>query len=261
MEAATLGFTLVMALTMAATLAARMWLSRASDAPDAELVLYQVAMLAGGPRRVADTALSYLTWSGVVEVRESTNRLVRRVGIGQVPDLHPVEWSALAAINPEGVRPEAALGAAREAARQEVDGLDGLVVDARLRLVLDLAVVLGCGGVVLAAIWWMLASQQPTTGFVPLLAVTSLLYMAWWSSTGRPRVTGEGEAVLEQIRSRYDADLEVAALGVTSLSVERAMHLIALYGRDALTGGLSGLRKVLTGSPAPVPIVRSHAGR
>lgn len=256
-----MGLAAVLAVTMALTLAARIWVVRSGIAPDVELSLYQVAMLAGGPSRVSDTALSYLTWAGMLEVRESTDRLVRLPGMKAIPDMHPVELSILAAVDPAGVRPEAAMGSGRQAARETVSGLSGLVVEPAVRTALDLVILAGCGAVVAGAVWWTAARDGSSAGFVPLLGLTAFVYAAWWFAVGRPRVSGAGLALLEQIREKYDSDLQVAAIGVTSLPVERAMHVIALYGRDALTGGLSGLRKVMTGNPAPARIARSSLVR
>lgn len=260
--AVTLGLGVILAATMAVSLLARLWITRADQAVETELSLYQVAMLAGGPRRVSDTALSYLAWSGIIEVRESTDRLVRIVGVNRVPDLHPVEASVLGTIDPAGVRPEAPMGAGRLAARSEVVGLEGLVVEPPSRLRLGALVLTGGAAVVAGAAWWAATADPVTTGFVPLLALSAVLYVIWWFVGGQPRLTGAGQATVEAIRSRFDPDLEVAAIGVTSLPVERAMGVIALYGRDALTGGLSGLRKVITGNPAPgLSTARSSFGR
>lgn len=248
-----------MAVTMLVTLAGRLWLTGRGSLPGAQLTLYQVAMLAGGPGRVSDTALSFLVWSGMLEVRDITDRLVRVVGVNTVPDLNPVEVAVLGAVDPNGVRPEAAMGAGRMAARQNVGGLGGLVVDPSRGRWIDLAALLGSGAVAGAGLWWLAAADRAQTGWVPLLVLVALLYGGWWFAWGRPRRTRSGNETLEEMRHRYDGDLEIAAVGVTSLSLERGMHIIALYGRDALTGGLSGLRKVMTGNPSPV-LVRSTLG-
>lgn len=253
-EAVTLGLGAVLLATMIATLVARFAMSRSGAEPAHDLVLYQLAMLAGGPTRVSDTALSYLTWQGLVDVRESTDRLVRIGGPLSLPDLHPVEASILGSITAVGVKPAAAMAAGRQAARDHVAGLEGLTVSPGGVLVSGLAVLVGCGAVVVGAVWWLMATTSGTIGFVPLIALMALVYAAWWVTAGRPRTTASGEAVLERKRSRYDADLQVVAIGVTSLPMQKAMEVIALYGRDALTGGLSSLRKVITGTP-PAPVM------
>lgn len=261
-EAATLGLGAVLLATMAATLVARFAMSRSGAEPSQDLVLYQVAMLAGGPSRVSDTALSYLTWKGMVDVRESTDRLVRIAGPHSLPDLHPVEASILGTITAVGVKPAAAMAAGRQAARDHIAGLDGLTVSPGGVFASGLAVLVGCGLVVLGAVWWLLANPAGAIGFVPLIALMALVYAGWWVTAGRPRTTASGEAVLERKRSRYDADLEIVAIGVTSLPIQKAMEVIALYGRDALTGGLSSLRKVITGAPpAPVMVASSSLTR
>lgn len=248
--------------TMFVTLAARSLATRGISADERDLVLYQVAMLAGGPGRVCDTALSFLIWSGIVEVRESTDRLARVVGKTKVPDIHPIEVSILGAIDATGVKPAAALVAGRRAARQQVGGLEGLTVTPGSLLATGLIVAVGCGVVVAGGAWWVAASDSAGSGFVPLVMLVAVVYAVWWATSGRPRLTAAGQAVLSAIRARHDQDLQVAAIGITSLPMERAMAVIALYGRDALTGGLSGLHKVITGNPAPsVMVARSSLGR
>lgn len=260
-EAATLGLGAVLAATMIVTLATRSFSVRSGSGVAGELALYQIAMLAGGPRRVSDTALSFLTWSGIVEVRESTDRLVRVVAKTPAADTHPVEISILNAIDVAGVKPGAAMAAGRRAAAHHVDGLDGLVVRPASVRISSLVVALGCGGVVAGAAWWIAATGSPTTGFVPLVALTALVYAGWWISSGRPRITALGVQTLDRLRAHLDPDLQIAAIGITSLPLERAMTVIAIYGRDALTGQLSALRKVMTGNPAPsVLVARSSLG-
>jgi uncharacterized protein (TIGR04222 family) len=261
-EAATLGLGAVLAATMVVSLVMRSLSVRSGSAEAGELALYQIAMLAGGPQRVSDTALSYLTWSGIVEVRESTDRLVRVVAKTPAADIHPIETSILNAIDIAGVKPGAAMAAGRRAAARHVEGLDGLVVSPASLRISSLVVALGCGAVVGGTAWWIAATGSPTTGFVPLVALTALVYAGWWLSHGRPRITGVGAEALDRLRARLDPDLQIAAIGVTSLPLERAMTVIAVYGRDALTGQLSALRKVMTGNPAPsVLVARSSLGR
>lgn len=248
-----------LAVVTLATLLGRLRLVRAGTAPPDDLTLYQVAMLSGGPARVSDTALSYLVWAGMLEVRDFTDRLVRVVGRRGILDLHPVEIAVLGAVDPSGVRPEAAMGAGRTAARKHVGGLNGMVVDPGRRRLVDGVMLAGCAVVAVAGGWWLVARTEQSAGFVPLLVLVAVLLPGWWFLLGRPRRTRHGDELLEEMRRRYDGDLEIAAVGVTSLPLERAMHIIALYGRDALTGGLSGLRKVMTGNPSPVPL-RSSLG-
>ncbi|HJR93735.1 MAG TPA: TIGR04222 domain-containing membrane protein [Acidimicrobiia bacterium] len=260
-EAATLGLGAVLLATVIVTLAVRAFSVRNADTSTHDLALYQMAMLAGGAQRVCDTALSYLTWSGMIEVRESTDRLVRIVTAEKVSDIHPVEASILAALDATGVKPGAPLAAGRRSAHRHVGGLDGLTVTSSSLLVSGLVVTVGCAAVVLGAIAWMASSPAPS-GFVPLIAVFAVVYAGWWVTSGRPRITAAGHEVLDRVRSRLDPDLQIAAIGVTSLPLERAMPVIAMYGRDALTGGLSGLRKVMTGNPAPsVLVARSSLSR
>jgi uncharacterized protein (TIGR04222 family) len=258
LQAATLGLGGLLAATMIAALFLSRSLGGVSDQiSPSDLTLYQIAMLAGGPSRVCDTALGYLTYAGYIEVRESTDRLVLRANARTSDALHRVEIAILAALNPSGVRPEAAMGAGRIAARQFVDVPDSLVISPGRIALADLVVLGGSSAVVVATAWWVLATDASTSGFVPLLAVLAAVVAAWWIWAGRPRLSQNGKEILEYLRQGSDSDLAIAAIGVTSLPIDRAMRIIALYGRDALTGGLSGLRKVMTGNPSPVPGSRS----
>lgn len=243
---------------LAATMVAALALSRSfrgelGRVSPSDLTLYQIAMLAGGTTRVSDTALGYLTYAGYIEVRESTDRLVLRAGARTADALHRVEIAILSALDPAGVRPEAAMGAGRIAAREYVEVPDSLVISPRRAGLADLAVLGGSSAVVVVSAWWVLVADAVTTGFVPLLAGLAVVLAAWWIWVGRPRLSPSGKELLEYLREGSDSDLGVAAIGVTSLPIDRAMRIIALYGRDALTGGLSGLRKVMTGNPSPVP--------
>ena len=254
LQAATLGLGALLAATMiAALLLSRSLRGAPGRVSPGELTLYQVAMLAGGASRVCDTALGYLTYAGYIEVRESTDRLVLRANARTADALHRVEIAILAALDPVGVRPEAAMGAGRKAAREFVHVPDSLVRSPGRMALADLVVLGGSSAAVVAAAWWVLASEVVTTGFVPLLAGLGVVLAAWWIWVGRPRLSRNGKEILEYLRQGFDSDLTVASIGVTSLPIERAMRIIALYGRDALTGGLSGLRKVMTGNPSPVP--------
>lgn len=246
---------MVLAATMIVALVARWWLVAGSSGGwGGDLRLYEKALLSGGVSRVSDTALAYLVWTGMIEVRESTQRLVRIVGPGALPDLHPVEAAVLGAVDPVGVRPDLAMATGREAGRSHVHLPPDHLVPDRARTIVDAVVLAGAFGVVAGAVWWLVAGESSGTGFVPLLALTALLVAVWWVVVGRPRLTAHGGEVLESLRRGYDDDLAVAAIGVTSLPMDRALTIIALYGRDALTGGLSGLRTILTGSPGGVNV-------
>lgn len=261
LETATLGLGAVLAATMVVALVARVWLRSGGEPFPGDANLYEMAFVAGGPTRVSDTALSYLVWSGAVEVRETTGRLVRIVGPGAVPNLHPVELSVLSAIDPVGVRPDLPMGTGREAARQFVRQPPGLLVPAWRSLLVDVVVLGGSALVAALAIWWMLSSKVAGSGFVPLFGLLAGVVGTWWMVAGRPRLTRAGMDAVENWKTRSDPDLQIAAIGVTSLPMERAMPVVALYGRDALTGGLSGLRTVITGSPASMHGARSLLSR
>lgn len=139
-------------------------------------------------------------------------------------------------------------------------GSEGLVVEPPRRLLLTSLVFIGSGMVVAGSVRWLIGTGTSGRGFVPLVALSALVFAGWWLAAGRPWRTSQGERIMFEIRLRYDADLSVAAVGITSLPIERAMPVIALYGRDALTDGLSGLRKVITGRPTSDKAIRTAGG-
>lgn len=212
-----------------------------------ELSFYEAALLAGGRRRVADTALAYLVWAGVIEVRERTMRLVLRAPPRSQHPLAPVEEALLSSITMEGVAPALPMARAREAAGWVEHELVGLVVPARARAgVLGVMIVPAVLAAVVAAVWMLgEAVAGRDLGFVPVIpAIAAAVALVAWID--RPLVTREGERVLEELGRQFsDQDLEVAVSGVTSVPIERGLYLVALYGRRAMTGGLSGLRKLL----------------
>jgi uncharacterized protein (TIGR04222 family) len=215
---------------------------------DRDLTFYQVAYLAGGARRVAETALSYLIWAGLVDVREGARTVALRGAPSKDAELAPVERALVATIPAHGGSPTYALGAAREAARFVEDGLGGLIVPSKLATLVAVTAVAPSllAGTIAIAVMVALRSRGAPLGFMPVVPVLGLV-VALVISVGRSRLTTSGRAALTHLLDLYDSDLNVAAAGVTSLPIERGLYLVALYGRPAMTGGLSGLRRI-TGS-------------
>lgn len=237
---------MVAGLALAVVARARLLAGGEPGLPPEDLSFYEVALLAGGPRRVADTALAYLLWAGVVEVRETSRKLVLRTPPKAGQPLHPWESALVNTISREGSGPAFPLAAATDAAASIVDALPGLAVaPARaagpIAAAVAPAVVAGIG----AGLWmWRRSADGLPLEFVPLVPLMAAA-VTLVAIRDRPRATRRGRQAVEALRRTYDADLAVAAAGVTSLPVERAMYVVALYGRPALTGGLSALRTVL----------------
>lgn len=237
---------MVAGLAVAAALRARLLAGGDPAVPPDDLSFYEVALLAGGPRRVADTALAYLTWAGVLEVRETSRKLVLRTPPRPGQPLHPWEAALVNTISRDGSGPAFPLAAATDAAAAIVDAIPGLAVAPAgaagpVAAAVGPALVAGVG----AGVWmWDRTGRGLPVEFVPLvpLLAAAVILVA---IRDRPRATRRGRQAVETLRSHYDDDLTVAAAGVTSLPVERAMYVVALYGRPALTGGLSALRTVL----------------
>lgn len=207
---------------------------------------YQVAYLAGGRRRVAETALGYLILLGVVEVREQTRRLVLRTPPRPDDPLQPVELALVNSIPMDGIGPALPLAAARDGARRVEPTMGGLCIPPAtavalraLTATLSLVVALG------VAVWSVgRLTSGLGMGWAPLL-VPLAVGLGVWGGSARPIRTTVGRRLLAEMRRRHDPDLGMAAIGVTSLPAERAMYIVALYGRQMLTGGLLGLRNLL----------------
>jgi hypothetical protein len=81
-------------------------------------------------------------------------------------------------------------------------------------------------------------------GFLPVVAVVAVIVVLTALPRG-VRLTDAGRAVLRAERERFDPDLKIARVGVTSLPIESGLYIVALYGGDAMTGELSPLRRIL----------------
>jgi uncharacterized protein (TIGR04222 family) len=216
----------------------------AATSPAPDLSFYQVAYLAGGRKRVALVAFAYLFWSGLLEIRDGS----RTVALLKQPpgdiDLAPVEEAILARVPMEGISTVPVQGAAEVAAGWVADEMPDLVTPPRVAWQLAaLAIVpaLLALAASLALIVSLDGGESPgLLATVPFVAL-AVVIVAW---AARPGVTRQGRAVLAEAADRYEADLEIASVGVTSLPVERGMYIVALYGRNALTGGLLSLRRV-----------------
>jgi uncharacterized protein (TIGR04222 family) len=217
-----------------------------ADFTDRDLTFYQVAYLAGGPKRVAETALAYLTWAGLIEVREGARAIAARGAHRRQADFAPVERALLATTPPEGGSPAYALGAAREAAAWVEGELAGLVIPRRVAATIAAIAIIPAmiAGVLAVALIVVLGGDG--IGFLPVVPVLSV-FVALAASVTRTPLTALGKAAVSRLSDLYDEDLRVAAAGVTSLPIERGLYLVALYGRPAMTGGLAALRRV-TGS-------------
>jgi uncharacterized protein (TIGR04222 family) len=241
-----LGFALV--VTMVGGLLARFQAENRGARSREELTAYQVALLAGGRRRVAETALAYLTWAGVIDARESTKSLVLKAAPPKDTLLLEVERALVGSIAPSGTQPTMPLASAKEGARQIEASVTGLVIAESKRTALTLLTVLPSFVISAMGVAWgaQRVSAGLTVGFGPLIPVVAVIY-GIWSLAVPPFLTSRGRRVLEKARVKYDEHLKVAQFGVTSLPVDQGMYLVALYGRDAMTGGLIPLQNVLRG--------------
>jgi uncharacterized protein (TIGR04222 family) len=213
-----------------------------------ELSAYQVAFLAGGRRRVAETALAYLNWAGVIDARENTKSLVLKAPPAKDVLLLEVEKALVGSIAPSGTPPTMPLASAKEGARQVEASMRGLVIVESRRLALTLLAVLPSGVIAGLGLAWSTrrVGLGLTVGFAPLIPVIAVIFDIW-SLAVPPFLTARGRAVLEKTRIKHDEHLKLAQFGVTSLPVDQGMYLVALYGRDAMTGGLIPLQNVLRG--------------
>ncbi|MGH8875052.1 MAG: TIGR04222 domain-containing membrane protein, partial [Acidimicrobiia bacterium] len=102
------------------------------------LPVYEVAMLAGGAERAAETALAYLVLAGLVEVRERASTVVLIAPQLASPEDHPAEAALLSTISLVGTRPNLPLSAARTAAQPLAAGLRGLLIPPGRSLLLQM---------------------------------------------------------------------------------------------------------------------------
>lgn len=213
--------------------------------PAEQLEFYRVAYLAGGRSRVAEVALAYLVWVGLVEVRISTRTVALRSTPAEGAPLAPVERALLATIPAQGGKPTLSMAAARDAAGWLGSEMSGLVVPPRTSLLISLPSIIGS---LLAAIvsLGVIIGVSPGTplGILAIVPVVSLIVLLTTLRRG-PRVTKAGRVALDQERDRLDPDLAIAQMGVTSLPIESGLYIVALYGRDAMTGQLAPLARVL----------------
>ncbi len=239
---------LAIVAAMATFLAARILALRTSGPVTDDPTFYQAALMAGGRRRVVETALGFLVWAGVIEVREATGQLVLRAAPPAGVRLEPVERALVNSVTMEGTPAGFPLSAAALAAADLEREMGDLMLSPRITAIIRFVTLLVLGVTAVVVGWWteVRLAAGADVGWVPVLALLAVA-LGVWVAVAPPPVTGSGRQALERLRRRYDPDLEIAAIGVTSLPVERAMYVVALYGREALTGGLLSLRNILVG--------------
>jgi uncharacterized protein (TIGR04222 family) len=239
----TVGLLGLMALGVTISSVANLRVARSGSRPAERVTFYQLAHLAGGRARVAEVAVAYLVWAGLVEARANACTLALRSGPAANVELAPVEQALIATIPPEGGGPGLPMSAARDAARWVEGNLVGLVVAARQSWMVALPAMVSAvvAAVISVGVW--LASEVDV-GFLPVVSVVAVI-VALTALPRGVRLTNAGREVLEVERERFDPDLPIAQLGVTSLPIESGLYIVALYGNDAMTGELSPLRRIL----------------
>jgi uncharacterized protein (TIGR04222 family) len=216
---------------------------RTGTRPVERVTFYQLAHLAGGRARVAEVAAAYLVWAGLVEARVNARTLALRAAPAADVELAPVERALIATIPPEGGRVAIPMSAARDAARWVEGNLVGLVVAGRQSWMVALpAIVTAVAAAVISAGVWLAA--ETAVGFLPVVSVVAVVVILTALPRG-VRLTNAGREVLDVERERFDPDLPIAHVGVTSLPIESGLYIVALYGNDAMTGELSPLRRIL----------------
>lgn len=225
------------------------WMAGSRDAARAvgDVTFYQAAALAGGARQVAITALCYLVWTGMVEVREGSKSLALvRPPAPNIP-LAGVEQAILGVIPFDGRPAAGVVGIATVAAAVVEEEIPELLVPPSVRSRLA-AVVIGpalLAGLVACGVWISNAASRSSLGLIPVVPVVAAVVILV-SIIGGSRRTPAGNEMLRLLRDWYSDDLTVAAAGVTSLPIEQGIYLVALYGRAAMTGGLGAVRRITT---------------
>lgn len=246
MTSITVGLLILMAVGVAVSSAMHHRASTGVPTATERPSFYRVAYMVGGRVRVAEVAVAYLAWAGLVEARFNTGVLALRSAPSAEVELTPVERALLAMIPPQGAKPTMAMSAARGAAGWVEAELGGLVVPARrvwiaaapallsalISLVVSVGVLLGVGG----TSWDFLPVVPLVAAIVGLIAFPRGV-----------KLTTAGREVLDAERDRFDPDLRLAQMGVTSLPIESGLYIVALYGRATMTGELAPLARVLAG--------------
>ena len=227
----------------ASALHAARFRSGSAPATAADVSFYQVAYLAGGRKRVALVAMAYLYWSGLLEIRDGSKTIALLTQPPADVDLTPVEEAILARVPMEGISTVPVQGAAQVAAGWVADEMPGLVTPPRVAWQLAALAIVPSLFALVASLVLLLARDGEPPGLLAVVPfVAFVVVMVAWAA--RPGVTRQGRAILAEAADRYEDDLAIASVGVTSLPLERGMYIVALYGRNALTGGLLSLRRV-----------------
>ncbi|MGF1666760.1 MAG: TIGR04222 domain-containing membrane protein [Acidimicrobiia bacterium] len=239
----TVGLLGLMALGVTISSVANHRVIKGGARPSERVTFYQLAHLAGGRARVAEVAVAYLVWAGLVEARVNARTLALRAAPAASVELAPVEQALIATIPPEGGRPAIPMSAARDAARWVEGNLVGLVVAARQSWMVALPAMVSAvvAAVISVGVAW---ASEISVGFLPVVTVVAAIVVLTALPRG-VRLTNAGKEVLDVERERFDPDLPIAQVGVTSLPIESGLYIVALYGNDAMTGELSPLRRIL----------------
>lgn len=236
---------LVAATIAGATLRRRALAVTPGDAKHRPTV-YQLAAMVGGERRVVEVAAALLVWSGLFEVREKTKRLVLSGPPSAANEFHPVEIALINAAGFEGAAARSVLDAGIGAAEAVAVDAPGLAVDRATRT--RIAAIPGVAGATTALVlgWWLwiqLVTGDPV-GWVPVVFGLAFI-VAGLALIDPPYATTWGMDIVRERRHELEGSLEIAGLGVTSMPLVEGMSVVALVGRPAMTGSLSGLRNVL----------------
>jgi hypothetical protein len=91
----------------------------------------------------------------------------------------------------------------------------------------------------------LLVSDGTGSGLLLVVPLVALVVILTSLRLNRPLLTSDGRRLLEETRVRFDPELVAAHRGITSMPIESGLYIVALYGREAMTGELKTLARVL----------------
>lgn len=242
----TVALLILMALGVTASSVMHHSLSTGSPSPSERPSFYRIAYMAGGRARVAEVAVAYLAWAGLVEARFNTGVLALRSAPSSEVELTPVERALLAMIPPHGAKPTMAMSAARGAAGWVEAELTGLVIPTRRAWIAAAPALVTAVISMVVSLGVLFGVQGAAWDFLPVVSLVALIVGLIAVPRG-VKLTSAGREVLDAERERFDPDLRLAEMGVTSLPIESGLYIVALYGRESMTGELAPLARVLAG--------------
>ena len=219
------------------------------------LSTYEVARLAGGGRRVAESAIAALVHTGRAEL--VPDRRIRRTAAAPPADAYeravwnlmiPTGWTDLDKLRTQAASPVIGALQALDAALESRGLLLPAAARARLNR-LPLLVGLGLGAFGLAKLVVGLSRHRPV-GFLVVMLVVLVQAVVWLRASTRVWATGRGRRLLAELEPTVRAGQQQQQQQPQAASGDTVALAVALFGVDELTGfGHSTLQTYLKPLP------------